>query len=78
MERAVAALAPWHMGGKRIKKYWAASAAHKEAERALARAKGQDFAVELEIGCVPELAVPAPLLFQNDDRLIFTFWATHF
>ena len=76
LERAVAALAPKHWGGGPWKKYRAANAAHKEAERALARAKGQDFAVELEIGCVPELAVPAPLLFQNDNRLIFTFCAT--
>jgi hypothetical protein len=35
-----------------------------------------DEVVEIDVGCVPELAVPAPILFAADERLVFTFNAT--
>ena len=51
-------------------------AAHEavfEAQRALAAAQDLDYAVPLDIGCFPELAVSGPVLLQTDYAAFLTF-----
>ena len=43
------------------------------AQRALAAATGQDYAVRYDIGFVPEAAVSGPVLLQTDYRCFLTF-----
>jgi hypothetical protein len=45
------------------------------AQRALAAAKGEEYAVTHDIGFVPEAAVSEPVLLQTDDVAIITFSA---
>ena len=52
--------------------------AHKrvlEAERALAAATGDQYAVPLDLGFEPEAGVSAPLVLQNDSYTFLTFTA---
>ena len=51
----------------------AAFAAVERAERELAAAKGQPYALPLEIGFRPESAAPAPLLLQDERRTTLIF-----
>jgi hypothetical protein len=53
----------------------AAFEAVSSAQRALAGAKGEDYAVPYDIGFVPEAAVSEPVLLQTDDAAILTFSA---
>jgi hypothetical protein len=52
------------------------SAAHErvlKAERALAAARGDQYAVPLDLGFSPEAAVSAPVVIQNDYCTVLTF-----
>src|SRR5262249_47171776 len=53
----------------------AAFEAVASAQRALAAAKGEEYAVPYDLGFVPEAAVSAPVLLQNDGGAILTFSA---
>ena len=45
------------------------------AQRALAAAKGEEYAIPHDIGFMPEAAVSEPVLLQNDYAAILTFSA---
>ncbi len=53
----------------------AAFEAVASAQRALAAAKGEEYAIPHDIGFMPEAAVSEPVLLQNDDGAILTFSA---
>jgi len=53
----------------------AAYRALAEAQRALAAAKGEEYAVPVDIGFVPEAAVSEPVVLQTDQKTILTFSA---
>jgi hypothetical protein len=53
----------------------AAFEAVASAQRALAAAKGEEYAVPYDLGFLPEAAVSEPVLLQNDGGAILTFSA---
>ncbi len=59
----------------KLKESLAAYEAVASAQRALAAAKGEEYAVPLYIGFLPEAAVSEPVLLQNDYAAILTFSA---
>ena len=50
-----------------------ASEAVASAQRALAAAKGEAYAVRHDIGFLPEAAVSGPVLLQSEDAVVLTF-----
>lgn len=50
-----------------------ANAALASAQRALAAAKGEEYAVPYDIGFEPESAVPGPVILQTDHAVVLTF-----
>ena len=68
--RAIKALAPKHKGGE-IEEFWTASDAVLEAERALAAAKGEQYAVPIDI---PAWGEPRPHLLLNDNRTFLLYY----
>ena len=66
----VEALVKRRWGGPELE---AAFAAVERAERELAAAKGEPYAVPFEIGFRPESAVPAPLLLQDERHTALIF-----
>lgn len=51
----------------------AAYEAVSECQRALAAAQGLDYAVKIDMGCLPEAAVSGPVLLQSDYHVFLTF-----
>jgi hypothetical protein len=51
-------------------------AAVSAAQRALAAAKGEEYAVPFDIGVVPEAAVSEAMLLQTEDSAVLTFSGT--
>jgi hypothetical protein len=71
--RAIAALAPKHQGGE-MEEYSAARTALLQAERNLAAAKGEPFAVPIEFPLSWDVGAPLPYLMQSDDRTFLAFF----
>jgi hypothetical protein len=59
----------------KLQKSFAAFEAVASAQRALAAAKGEEYAVPYDLGFVPEAAVSEPVLLQTDSGAILTFSA---
>jgi hypothetical protein len=70
--KAVEALAPKHRGGE-VEEFMASRAAVLQAERNLAAAKGEQYAVPIEFPVSWEPGAPLPFLLQNDYRTFLTF-----
>jgi hypothetical protein len=58
-----------------LSEYLSAGEKVLEAERALAAATGDQYAVPMELGYAPEAAVSAPMLLQTDSSTFLTFRA---
>jgi hypothetical protein len=71
--RAVAALAPKHRGGE-MEEFSAACNAVLQAERNLATAKGEEYAVPIEFPVCWDTGAPLPYLLQNDYRTFLAFF----
>ena len=71
--RAMKALAPKHKGGE-VEEFRAASAAMLDAERALASAKGEQYAVEMPFPVSWDTGAPLPHLLQSDYRTFLVFF----
>ena len=70
--RAIDALAPKHEGGE-LAEYEAAHQAVLAAERALAGARGEPYAVPLEFPVRWDTGAPLPHLLQNDIKTFLVF-----
>ncbi len=77
LERATKVLAPKHKGGE-LEEYDAAHEAVLVAERALAAARGEPYAVPLEFAVQWDIGAPLPHVLQSDNKtfLIFLLAAT--
>src|ERR1051326_1053079 len=71
--RAIAALAPKHCGGE-TEEFMAARAAVLQAERDLAAAKGEQYAVPMEFPVSWDHGAPLPHLLKNDYRTFLVFF----
>jgi hypothetical protein len=71
--RAMKALAPKHKGGE-VEELRAATAAMLDAERALAAAKGEQYAVEISFPISWDTGAPLPHLLQSDYRAFLVFF----
>lgn len=71
--RAIKALAPKHKGGE-DDEFRAATAAVLDAERALAAAKGEQYAVEISFPVSWDVGAPLPHLLQSDCRIFLVFF----
>src|SRR5215470_5377570 len=71
--RALAALAPKHRGGEQ-EEFAAAHSAVLQAERDLAAAKGEPYAVPIEFPVAWDTGAPLPYLMQNDHRTFLAFF----
>ena len=71
--RAIKALAPKHQGGE-VEEFRAATAAVLDAERALAAAKGEQYAVEIPFPVSWDTGAPLPHLLQSDYRTFLVFF----
>jgi len=71
--RATAALAPKHRGGE-VEEFRAAREAVLQAERKLAAAKGEEYAVPVEFPVCWDTGAPLPYLLQNDYRTFVAFF----
>lgn len=72
MEAACKALQPKHKGGE-WEEYHAAHAEQLLAERELAAAKNEEYAVPLDFPYAWDVGAPLPYLLQNDYRTFVTF-----
>jgi len=72
LKRAVEALAPKHKGGE-MAEYHAAHEATLVAERNLAAALGEPYAVPLEFPVLWDIGAPLPYLLQNDYKAFLLF-----
>jgi hypothetical protein len=72
LRRAIDALAPKHKGGE-MAEYRAAQEAVLVAERALAAAIGEQYAVPLEFPAQWDIGAPLPYLLQNDYKTFLIF-----
>jgi hypothetical protein len=72
LRRAVEALAPKHKGGE-MAEYRAAHEAVLVAERGLAAALGEPYAVPLEFSAQWDIGAPLPYLLQNDYKTFLLF-----
>jgi hypothetical protein len=70
--RAIEALAPKHRGGE-VEEFESAHAAVRDAERALAAAKGEQYVVEIPFPVKWDTGAPLPHLLQSDDRTFLMF-----
>lgn len=70
--RAIEALAPKHKGGE-VEELKSASAAVLDAERALAAAKGEEYAVEIPFPVSWDTGAPLPHLMRSDYRTFLVF-----
>ena len=71
--RAVKALAPKHRGGE-VEEFRAAREEVLQAERSLAAAKGEPYAVPVEFPVSWDTGAPLPYLLRNDYRTFLTFF----
>ena len=71
--RAVSAFAPKH-GGDEMEEFRAAREAVLQAERNLSAAKGEEYAVPLELPVCWDTGAPLPYLLQNDYRTFLAFF----
>jgi hypothetical protein len=71
--KAIAALAPKHRGGE-VEEFKAAHIAVLQAERNLAAAKGEEYAVPIEFPVRWDTGAPLPYLLQNDFRTFLAFF----
>ena len=71
--RAAKALAPKHRGGE-VEELTAARDAVLQAERHLAAAKGEPYAVPVEFPVSWDTGAPLPYLLRNDHRTFLTFF----
>jgi hypothetical protein len=71
--RAAKALVPKHRGGE-VEEFRAARDAVLQAERNLAAAKGEPYAVAVEFPVSWDTGAPLPYLLQNDYRTFLTFF----
>lgn len=71
--KAIAALAPKHRGGE-AEEFNAARTAVLQAERNLAAAKGEEYAVPIEFPVRWDTGAPLPYLLQNDYRTFLAFF----
>jgi hypothetical protein len=71
--RAFAALAPKHRGGE-MEEFYAACNAVLQAERDLAAAKGEEYAVPVEFPVRWSTGAPLPCLLQSDYRTFLSFF----
>lgn len=71
--RALKALAPKHRGGEE-EEFLAASDAVLAAERALAAAKGEEYAVSIDFPVLWDIGAPLPYLLRNDNRTFVVFF----
>ncbi len=67
------ALAPKHKGGE-VEEFKAATNAVLDAERALAAAKGEPYAVEIPFPVSWDTGAPLPHLLQSDSRTFLVFF----
>jgi hypothetical protein len=72
-KRAIKALAPKHKGGE-DEEFRAATAAVLDAERALAAAKGEQYAVEIPFPVSWDTGAPLPHLLESDYRAFLVFF----
>ena len=72
VQSACKALQKEHTGGE-WEEYRAANDEQMRAERELAAAKGDQYAVNLEFPCAWDIGAPLPYLLQNDYRTFVTF-----
>lgn len=72
LEAACKALEPKHKGGE-VEEYHAAHAELMLAERGLAAAKEQEYAIPMEFPYAWSIGAPLPYLLQNDYRTFVTF-----
>jgi hypothetical protein len=72
-EKAVAAMAPKHKGGE-WEEYHAVHAELLSAERELAAAKGEEYAVPLDFPVQWDIGAPLPHLITTDYRTFLTFY----
>ena len=70
--KALEAFAPKHRGGE-LEGFMASRAAVLQAERNLAAAKGEQYAVPIEFPVSWEPGAPLPFLLKNDYRTFLTF-----
>ena len=71
--KAIAALAPKHRGGE-VEEFNAARTAVLQAERNLAAAKREEYAVPIEFPVRWDTGAPLPYLLQNDYRTFLAFF----
>ncbi len=71
--RAAKALAPKHRGGE-VEEFRAARDAVLQAERSLAAAKGEPYAVPVVFPVSWDTGAPLPYLLRNDHRTFLTFF----
>jgi hypothetical protein len=72
-EKALKALAPKHKGGEQ-EEYSSAFEAVLQAERALAAAKGEEYAVAIDFPVSWCTGAPLPHLLQSDNRTFLVFF----
>lgn len=71
--QAMKALAPKHKGGE-VEEFEAAIVAVHNAERSLAAAKGEQYAMEISFPVAWSTGVPLPHLLQSDNRTFLVFF----